>query len=139
MTATITISGRMAAPAEVRTVGAGTVASFSVAVATRVKEHGSWANATTWYRVSAWSKIDQGTLARRGAKGRTVIVSGQLRGREWTAKDGSKNLSLEIDASHVEIPWQTPDDDQPSVASAAVDAVYSADTGNPGGDDGLPF
>lgn len=104
MAANITITGRLGRDPETRTAGSSTVVELSVASTHRANVGGEWQEVTTWYRASVWGKRDQGTVERFAAKGSYVVVSGTLEPREYKAKDGAAKLSLEINASSVEVP-----------------------------------
>lgn len=91
------IAGHIGRDAESKTVGERTVISFTVAVSRKVKD----TETTTWWRVSYWTKTDK--FAAYLKKGTPVLVSGEPFTREFDKKDGTKGMSLEIDAREVKL------------------------------------
>lgn len=76
--------------------------SFSVAENHRKKDGTQWIDdGTTWWRVTAWEKQAE-ALAEHAVKGARVIVTGQVRSREYE-KDGEKRTSYDVTARHVGI------------------------------------
>ena len=77
----ITVAGRMAADAETRNVGDGTVTSFNLAV-----DQG-WGDKkkTNWYRISLWGKKGAGA-APYLLKGSQITVVGEFEIGEYDGK-----------------------------------------------------
>jgi single-strand DNA-binding protein len=109
--ASITITGRLTAPAEVRFTPSGkSVATFTVAASNRRKDGEQWVDTdTSFYRCVAWDKLGE-NVAEHLTKGVAVIVYGQLKQRDWEDKEGNKRTSWEIAASAAgpDLRWDAP-------------------------------
>lgn len=96
-----TISGNLGRDPDVRQLGSGSVANFTVAVNNSYKDKsGEWVEQTAWIRCAAF-----GALAPKAAelrKGDGVVVSGKIEVRQWQDKDGNKRESTEINAYTIE-------------------------------------
>lgn len=55
---------------------------------------------TQWHQIVAWGKLAQ-ICAQHLKKGQTAFVTGEIRTRKYTAKDGEERLSVEIHADEV--------------------------------------
>jgi len=55
---------------------------------------------TQWHQVVAWGKLAQ-ICAQHLKKGQTAFVTGELRTRKYTTKNGDERLSVEIHAEEV--------------------------------------
>jgi single-strand DNA-binding protein len=95
--ATATIVGHLGRDCETKSVGERTVINFTIAVSRKVKD----VESTTWWRVAYWTK--SANFAQYLAKGTPVLVTGEPYQREYEAKDGTKKLSLELDAKDVKL------------------------------------
>ncbi|MFA5982996.1 MAG: single-stranded DNA-binding protein [Methylococcaceae bacterium] len=58
---------------------------------------------TLWIRVALWGKRAEGSLQNYLKKGQQVFVSGELTQREFQANDGSTKVSLEVNASILDL------------------------------------
>lgn len=98
MGAYITIHGNIGRAPEFKTLPSGTeVAEFTVAVnhwKGRDKEA-----TTSWFRVSVYGKAAETT--RDWQKGDMAIVNGELELREYTAQDGAKRTSADLNARNL--------------------------------------
>lgn len=111
MTSPILIVGNLTSDPELRFLQSGhAVADFTVAVNERKKtSSGDWEDdGATFYRVSAWRDLAE-HVAESLQKGMRVIVSGGLRTRTWTDKDGIERLSLDLTADEIgpSLRWAT--------------------------------
>lgn len=108
----ITVVGRLATDVTTRlTTGGAKVANFRIACQERryERESGTWVDGDRMYLgVVCWRGLADGVAASL-AKGDQVIVAGRFRIREYTADDGSRRSSAEIDARSVgpDLLWQT--------------------------------
>lgn len=95
------IVGRLTADPELRQAGGHSVCSFTVAVDRGFKDKDG-NKQTDFIRCNVWR---QGAdfLTRYGAKGRVVLVDGQLQGRKYQDKDGNNRESWEIVADQVSL------------------------------------
>ena len=77
------------------------VLSLSVAEGHRKRDQsGTWQDdGTTWWRVSVWDKQGE-ALVEALNKGDRVLITGQVRSREWE-KDGETRTSYDVKARHV--------------------------------------
>jgi single-strand DNA-binding protein len=77
------------------------VCSFSVATSRSwTDQSGQQQEKTTWFRVTAWGKL--GELCNQYlAKGRLVLVEGEVDASAWTSQTGELRASLEITARNV--------------------------------------
>lgn len=93
----ISISGRLAADAEVRYAPSGdAVCEFRVADDVGYGEK----KTTNWWRCSAWKKDK---LAPYLTKGKEVTVFGSVELRKWTNKEGVEQLSCDIRVNDVSL------------------------------------
>jgi len=93
MSAYITIHGNLGKSPEFKSLPSGVdVAEFTVAVSHwkgRDRE-----TTTSWYRISIFGKAAE--AVRDWQKGDHVIVNGELELREYTAQDGTKRTSADL-------------------------------------------
>jgi len=95
----ITLTGRLAADAEVRYTPSGdAIANFRVA-----SDVGFGNNKTTnWFACSLFGKRGE-SLAPHLTKGLPVTVFGMLTLREWTDKNGGKQISPDVRVDEIEM------------------------------------
>jgi len=87
-----TILGRLGKDPEMKYTATGTaVATFSVAVGTKYGEK----EETEWYSVVVWDKLAE-TCAQYLAKGREVLIVGEMKTRSWAGQDGTKQYRTEL-------------------------------------------
>ena len=93
----IMIIGNLGADPELRyTPGGKAVTDLRVAVNDNRKgPDGEWIEETLWFRVSVWEQAAE-RLAEQLRKGNKIYAEGQLRAREYEARDGQKRTSLEL-------------------------------------------
>ena len=97
----ITLIGNLAHDPETRSTPNGiTVCAFTIAV-NRKHEDKSGERPTDYFRITAWRQLGE-SCGKFLAKGRRVAVIGELQARLYDAKDGSKRLSLDVQADEVE-------------------------------------
>lgn len=98
----ITLTGNVAFPPKLRTVGTGVaVADFRLACTPRRQDRatGEWTDGQTlWFGVTCWKALAENAAASLG-KGDRVVVSGRLALRVWTGDDGVERTTYEIEAS----------------------------------------
>ena len=92
-----TFSGNLGKDAERRSVGASTVANFSVPAKAGFGDK----QTTTWINCAVWGKRAEGGLVDLLTKGTPVCVSGELSQREWTNQSGEIKTSLECRVNEV--------------------------------------
>lgn len=92
-----TFSGNLGRDAEVKTIGAGTVCNFAVAVKSGYGDK----EKTEWISCDMWGKRAEGGLPQYLKKGQTVVVSGELSTREYQNSDGITKTVLEVRVAEV--------------------------------------
>lgn len=107
MYAKVQVIGNLGRDPETRYTKSGTMnVSFSVAASRRFTDSsGTQQERTTWFRVTAWSKLAEtmDRFAQDGslAKGQRVFVSGRLESSEYTNQQGEAKTSLDISADDI--------------------------------------
>ena len=97
----ITLIGNLTHDVEVRSTSNGvTVASFTLAVTNKFKD-ASGENKVQYFRINCWRQLGE-TVARYLSKGKKCAVVGELTGNQYTAKDGTTRMSLDVQADEVE-------------------------------------
>jgi single-strand DNA-binding protein len=91
------IIGNLGADPELRYTPSGkAVTNLRVAVNDRSRgPDGEWVEETMWIGVEAWEQQAE-RLAEQLRKGNKIYAEGQLRAREYEARDGQKRTALEL-------------------------------------------
>lgn len=109
MLSTVTFTGNVTADPELRHTPSGTpVASFTVAVNEdrRNKETGKLERVgTTYWKCTVWKNYAVNVAATM-RKGDHVLVVGEVKEHTYTAKDGTKRSSKEIEVEDVGLTWR---------------------------------
>ena len=106
---TITLVGNLTRDPELRfTTGGRGVASFGIAVGRRYQVNGEWQEQTSYFNITAWGQLGENAAATL-AKGSRVIVTGRLKQREYTTRDGDKRTAIEVVADELgpSLRWAT--------------------------------
>ena len=117
------IIGNLGADPELRYTPSGkAVTDLRVAVNDNRKgPDGEWIEETLWFRVSVWEQQAE-RMAEQLRKGNKIYAEGQLRAREYEARDGQKRTSLELAfARVVNLERRPRDEDGGSSGGAAFD------------------
>ena len=118
------IIGNLGADPELRYTPSGkAVTDLRVAVNNNQRgPDGEWVEETLWFRVSVWEQAAE-RLAEQLRKGNKVFAEGQLRAREYEARDGQKRTSLELAFARVVNLERRPRDEDggPGGSGAAFD------------------
>ncbi len=98
----VVVVGNVGRDPEMRYTPQGTaVTNFTVAVNRRWKnQDGEQQEKTTWFRVTAWGKLAE-TCNEYLAKGRLVLVEGEVEASAWMGQDGEPRATLELRAQNV--------------------------------------
>lgn len=98
----IMLIGNLGSDPDMRYTPSGVpVASFNVAVNRRWKApDGTMQDKTTWFRVTAWRQLAE-TCHQYLAKGRMVLVEGEVEVGAYMAQDGTPRGTLEVTARDV--------------------------------------
>jgi single-strand DNA-binding protein len=111
----ITVTGRLAAEAEVRYLPDGkAICNFRVASDVGFGEKKS----TNWFNCAIFGKRGE-ALSQFLTKGQQVTVFGTLSLREWTNKDGAKQVSPDIAVDEIELQGGKQEQRAPSRASTS--------------------
>lgn len=95
----LSATGRVVADAEVRfTPGGDAICNFRVASDVGYGDK----KTTNWFNCQIWGKRGE-AIAQHLTKGMAVTVFGTLQLREWTNKDGAKQLSPDIRVDEIEL------------------------------------
>lgn len=100
MSNVFSFTGACGADAEVRYIPSGQ-AVLTVNVANNVGFGDK--QKTMWIRVTLWGKRAESNLKDYLKKGQQVFVSGELTTNEYTANDGTKRTSLELNATIIDL------------------------------------
>lgn len=100
MSNVFSFTGACGADAEIRYIPSGQ-AVLSVNVANNVGFGDK--QKTMWIRVTLWGKRAESNLKDYLKKGQQVFVSGELTTNEYTANDGTKRTSLELNATIIDL------------------------------------
>lgn len=96
----ISVIGRLAADSELKYTPSGAaVLEFRIADDVGFGDK----KATNWWRCAMWGKQAEGKLGEFLTKGQQVVVFGEVTMREWTNKEGVKQLSPEIRVNAVQL------------------------------------
>ncbi len=81
---------------------------------------------TIWISVSLWGKRAEGTLKNFLSTGQEVFVSGELTLREYQANDGTMKISLDVNATTIDLVGKREDkyESQPPVIPAPPSGQY---------------
>ena len=102
----VDIMGRMTRDPEIKTTAAGvSVANFTIAVDRDFTENGE--KKADFIDCVAWRQTAE-FAAKHFHKGSMVVVSGRIRSREWTDRDGNKKRGTEIEADNLYFGEHTP-------------------------------
>jgi single-strand DNA-binding protein len=96
------VVGHLGRDPEMRYTPSGVpVTSFSIATTRKwTNANGEQQEKTTWFRVTCWRKTAE-LAAQYLAKGRPVLVEGDIDASAWMDKEGNPRSSLELTATVV--------------------------------------
>lgn len=92
----ITIVGNVGTEPQTETIAGSNVTKISVAVNRKEKQE----SITTWYKCNLWGNLSN-IASSYLKKGDKVAISGEMRIREYTNKEGVKATSVEIQVSNI--------------------------------------
>jgi single-strand DNA-binding protein len=126
------VSGRIGRDAEVRNVGDGKVANFSVAENIGFGDN----KKTQWWSCALWGVRGE-KLAAYLTKGSAVTVCGEVTVREYDGKDGTRKHELQCRVIDVALQGGRENGDaRPPIVQTPAVAAAEAD---PGFNDEIPF
>lgn len=136
----VSFAGNLGQDAETKATNRGTTV-LQLSVATRSGQRGDdGKNLTEWVRVSVFGKRGE-ALAKLGlTKGTRVFVSGELRPRIYSGRDGESRMSLDVVADQLELLGGGERRERaPAAAPAQAGSFDQSDFGDLGDDDDIPF
>jgi len=98
----VILLGRLTRDPELRYTGGGTaVCNMSIAVNRRVKKNDRWEEQANFFDIVVFGKVAENS-AEYLAKGRPILVEGELQQRRWEAQDGQRRSKIEVLANNVQ-------------------------------------
>ena len=122
----VVLVGRLTADPEVREVGEQKVVRARLAVTSRGKKDGDWADVANFFDVIVWNRQGE-ALAKYSGKGKRVGITGRLSWREWTDKEGNKRQSVEVVASEVQFLQPNESSDKPAQETKVSHGITAED------------
>jgi len=99
----VTLIGYVGGDAQMREVGDGMVANFSVATNRRWRDRsGQRQEETEWHRIVCWGKLAE-IAGQYVVKGKLVAVQGRLQTRKWMDKSGVEKYTTEVVCLQLEL------------------------------------
>lgn len=135
----VILTGRIVADPELKTTPNGVeTTTFRIAVNRDYVKQGEERKAD-FFNVVAWRKTAV-FICKYFHKGDGINLAGNLRSRQYEAKDGSNRYVVEVIANNVEFPLSKKSDNNSTPTSpATVQAASTADFQDVSLDDDLPF
>jgi single-strand DNA-binding protein len=106
---TVTLVGNLTREPELKFTTSGqAIARLGLAVNRRYQVNGEWKDDTSYFDVTAWGQLGENASATF-TKGTRVIVTGRLRWREYTTREGDKRTAVEVVADEIgpSLRWAT--------------------------------
>jgi single-strand DNA-binding protein len=98
----VILMGNLTRDPEKRYLDSGTaVTSLSIAVNRRYKKQEQWVDEVSFFDIVTFGSQAE-NCAKFLAKGRPILVEGELRQRRWEAQDGTKRSKVEVNANIVQ-------------------------------------
>lgn len=114
----IVIHGRLTADPELKTTQSGvSVCKFTVAVDRSFAKQ-SEEKITDFFNVTAWRGLAD-MVAKYFAKGKEILVSGEMQSHRWTTDDGENRIGWEVMANTVDFCGSKSDNKNVDVESDA--------------------
>lgn len=135
----VNLIGRVGRDPEVRATSAGArIANVSLATSESWKDKtsGEKKEDTEWHRLVMFDRLAE-VCEQYVRKGAMIYVSGRLKTRKWTDKDGGEKYTTEVQVSKLELLVRAADGGQASAAAPRA-AVARAPAGA-AADDDIPF
>lgn len=112
----VILIGNLTEDPELKTTPSGVpVTSFRIAVSRRFKKDGE--QDADFINIVCWRATAE-FVAKYFTKGRSILVCGQLKSRNWTDNDGNKRYALDVEADEVSFvdrkPTETQGQDTPT-------------------------
>jgi single-strand DNA-binding protein len=109
----VILCGRLGQDPVLRTTPSGqSVCNLNLATSKSwVDKGGAKQQSTEWHKIIVWGKTGE-NCSKYLAKGREILVEGELQTRSWEDKDGSKRYATEIVAHNVQFIGNNPPSQQ---------------------------
>lgn len=140
----ILLIGRVGKEVEVRTVGDGKVASFTLATTAKYKDrNGQLQENTEWHNIVIRGKLAE-VAEKYAQKGSQLFIEGKIKTEKYTGNDGQEKYTTKVYASSMQL-LGSKQDGQPAPAPAPAPQQRTQYTTTPIVDDlppddsGLPF
>lgn len=138
----VMLIGRCGKDVEVRTVGDGKVASFTLATTEKYKDrNGQLQENTEWHNIVIWGKLAE-VAERYVRKGTQLFIEGKIKTEKYSGNDGVEKYVTKVYASSMQL-LGNKQDGQSSPAPAPQQRPQYATTpivdDLPPDDSGLPF
>ena len=101
----VVIEGRITKNAEMKSAGATTVTSFSIANNQSYKKDGNWVDNAYFFECEIWGAFGE-TMRQYLNKGQKVTVTGQLVQNRWTDTNGKSRSSEKIRVKDLSIQFE---------------------------------
>lgn len=134
---TVIARGRLTADPQVRDIGSGHAATFTVAATSRAK-NADGSLLTNFYRVTAWGGTGE-TCAKFLKKGSQIIIVGELSIRVYKDTNGADRTSLDVNLDKFFFDGGSKSSDAETESGSAVSAASMAAPVDNSEDEGLPF
>lgn len=96
----INLIGRVGHTPEIRIAGQSTICNFTLAVNEFTKTDSGWTEQTEWFRCNAYNKTAD-SIKDRVKKGSQIYVSGKMRSRKYTGRDGVEKTTWEVFVNNI--------------------------------------
>lgn len=140
----VMLIGRVGKDVEVRTVGDGKVASFTLATTEKYKDrNGQLQENTEWHNIVIWGKPAE-VAEKYVQKGSQLFIEGKIKTEKYTGNDGQEKYATKVYASSMQLLGSKQDGQSaPAPAPAPQQRTQYATTpivdDLPPDDSGLPF
>lgn len=125
------IIGHLGRDVELRYTPSGAaVCNFSIATTEKWKDKntGEQKEATEWHRITCYERLAE-VCGEWLKKGSLVYISGKIKTRKWTDKDGADKYTTEIHASEMKMLGGRPEGERQERAPASKPAAKPAQSG----------
>ena len=138
----IFLIGRVGHTPAVKVTNQTSVCNITLAVDDRVNVNGEWTTQTEWFRCTAFGKTAD-VIAKYVKKGSLIFVSGKMKSRKYTGKDGIEKTTWEVTVSTLQLLDQKSEGKEQSTeaqTTAPAPAAQPSPKPEPSDeDDELPF
>lgn len=144
----INLIGRVGHTPALKVTNQISVCNITLAVDDRVNVNDQWTDQTEWFRCTAFGKTAD-IMAKYIKKGSLIFVSGKMKSRKYTAKDGIEKTAWEVTVNTLQLlDPKSESEEQPTEAQTTTPAQAAPSETKPAqpesrktadDDDDLPF